>query len=334
MAPDGTYIRVSDHLPEHPKISAVGGEAGWLFVAGLCYCSRNLTDGFIPATVVARLTDLRRPNVLVGRLVEVGLWHGPDHACTTCPPAVGGFVVHDYLAYQRSAAQVADIKAKRAAAGRRGGQAKAQSERRAGTSPAVGQVDDSGAVGKVPADWQDGVTGPLVATVTPEAEADVSVPAVRETPMPGAEKSPPPVGHRARDPDVEPGGALDVDGLVAQVRALRPEWTPARIRAAVTHPRVRAHPVDVVAAAALIVAADPDTRHPGRLRHAGPWWEQARARTNPSNPPAGLERPRPRPAFDPVVNARGLAATRTALAARARRSENPDTRSEGKPNPR
>lgn len=303
MPGEGTYVRVSDHLPEHPKISAAGGEAGWLFVAGLCYCSRNLTDGFIPASVVGRLTDLRRPGVLASRLVEAGLWHGPGHGCSGCPPVAAGFVVHDYLDFQRSAGQVAEVRAKRAAAGRRGGRAKAQARHRAGTVPAGGQ---------------DGDTGPPVATGTPQTQAEVSVPSVRESPVLVAEDLPPPGSHRAREPATETG-APDVDGLVEEVRRVRPDWSAGRIRAAVTHPDVAVRPAGTVAAAVLRLAADPATRHPGRLRHPGPWWATAEADTRPAGPREGAGAVTGQvPRLDPRVNARGLAAARAALHDRRR----------------
>ncbi|HEX5496890.1 MAG TPA: hypothetical protein VFX70_20200 [Mycobacteriales bacterium] len=317
MCPDGTYIRVSDHLPEHPKISAAGGEAGWLFVAGLCYCSRNLTDGFIPAAVVGRLTDLRRPTVLAGRLVETGLWHERGHTCPTCPPVAGGYLVHDYLAFQRSAAQVADIKAKRAAAGRAGGRAKAQAGHRAATPSDTVRAGATGVAGNLPAEWQPPATGPPLASATPQAEsqADAYVPAVPQVPLPSPEQPPTPVSRRAREPGAGDVGVLDADGLVERVHRLRPDWTPARIRAAITHPDVAAHPPRVVAAAALRVAADPATRHPGRLRHPGPWWQQAATEATPTPAPPATST-LTRPPFDAETNARGRAAARQALSDR------------------
>jgi hypothetical protein len=69
-----------------------GAAAAWLYVSGLCYCSKHLTDGRIPKAIVARLTDQRKVLDLAERLVTVGLWtdEGPS------------FQVHDYLEHQRS----------------------------------------------------------------------------------------------------------------------------------------------------------------------------------------------------------------------------------------
>jgi hypothetical protein len=122
VADRGTYIKMSDSLPEHRKIVAAGGDAGWLHVCALAYCSRNRTDGFFPADLVPRLSDRRQPVKLAAKLCDVHLWHAPGHDCKKCPqPPAGEYVVHDYLEHQRSAAKIAEISGKRAASGSRGG---------------------------------------------------------------------------------------------------------------------------------------------------------------------------------------------------------------------
>lgn len=136
-----TYVRLHDGLPDHPKIAEVGGEAAWLYVSGLCYCSRQLTDGTIPVRLVARMTDLSKPEALASRLLEAKLWHPAEHDCPECPQGVGDvYVVHDYLDHQRSAADVRELSEKRAAAGRTGGKASGTSRRR----EAKGEASASG----------------------------------------------------------------------------------------------------------------------------------------------------------------------------------------------
>ena len=109
------WARFDDQFPDHPKVLAVGPEAGWLFVCGVCYCARILTDGFIPAAQVRRLADLPDSDSLASRLVDAGLWERLP----------GGYQVHDYLEYNPCAADVkadrGDLKRIRAEAGRRGG---------------------------------------------------------------------------------------------------------------------------------------------------------------------------------------------------------------------
>lgn len=114
-----TWVRLDDQFPEHPKVIGAGASATWLYVAGLCYCSRQLTDGRIPKAVVPRLTELRKPYDLAEKLVVVGLWREEP----------GCYVVHDYLEHQRSADEVRALSKARQEAGKRGGKAKANARR-------------------------------------------------------------------------------------------------------------------------------------------------------------------------------------------------------------
>lgn len=132
-----TYVKVHDGLPDHPKIIEAGGEAGWLYICGLAYASRQLTDGVISKRLVRRLTDGSNPEASASALVRVGLWHEGEHDCPSCPPAApDAYVIHDYLDHQRSASEVADLRAKRAAAGQRGGKRSGESRRAASTAEA------------------------------------------------------------------------------------------------------------------------------------------------------------------------------------------------------
>ncbi|MBE3589986.1 MAG: hypothetical protein IMW98_08510 [Firmicutes bacterium] len=112
------WVKIDDHFDEHPKLARVG-PVGWgVWLAGLAYCNRNLTDGFIPRSVAAtlacfevvdsegRVWSLARTSGMVGEdvdstwvielLVDAGLWE----------EVPGGYRVHDYLDYQPSKEQV------------------------------------------------------------------------------------------------------------------------------------------------------------------------------------------------------------------------------------
>lgn len=115
------WVRIDDAFNDHPKFALAGplGLAQW--VAGLAYCNRNLTDGFIPRAVAKRLIDWDGVGwrmwhgdvggagedadglAVSGHLVDAGLWDECD----------GGYVVHDYHEYQPRADEV---RAKRAEA--------------------------------------------------------------------------------------------------------------------------------------------------------------------------------------------------------------------------
>jgi hypothetical protein len=118
------WVRLEDGLPDHPKIDAAGGDAAWLHVCALAYCNRNLTDGYIPADRVPRLSDRKRPLQLAERLVDVGLWHRLED----------GYTIHDFLDYNPTRAAVLagreERHAAKVAAGRLGGLAKAQAQRK------------------------------------------------------------------------------------------------------------------------------------------------------------------------------------------------------------
>lgn len=99
------WVSIDDQFHDHPKAEQVGPLGRDLYVAGLEYANRNLTDGFVPKATAGRLVsfyDIPGINVtvdpydVVKLLLEVGLWDAVD----------GGFEIHDYLEYQPSADEV------------------------------------------------------------------------------------------------------------------------------------------------------------------------------------------------------------------------------------
>lgn len=97
------WAKIDDGFTDHPKVIAAGPLASWLYVCGLTYCARLLTDGFVPTGQVRKLADVDGAMELADKLVSVGLWSRVD----------GGFQIHDYLEYNPSAEKV---KAERKAA--------------------------------------------------------------------------------------------------------------------------------------------------------------------------------------------------------------------------
>lgn len=120
------WIRVDDHFNEHPKLARVG-PCGWgIWVAGLAYCNRNLTDGFIPRSVARSLGDFEFEvdgehyrlavtsgmagadmdvSWVINLLLEAGLWEDVP----------GGYQVHDFHDYQPSREKVLAEREQRAA---------------------------------------------------------------------------------------------------------------------------------------------------------------------------------------------------------------------------
>lgn len=104
-----TWIRVSDDCLEHPKFLGLSPSAVVLWLAGLQYSSRHLTDGLIPRRYVVGTEVVQRWRAPANELVTAGLWHEmPD-----------GWVIHDYLDYQRSSTQIRDQRRKGAERQRR-----------------------------------------------------------------------------------------------------------------------------------------------------------------------------------------------------------------------
>lgn len=91
-----SWAKLDDRFPDHPKVVGAGGDAAWLHVCALCYAAGQLTDGFIPESVVPRLSDRRNPMRLAAKLIAVGLWE----------PSEGGYQIHDYLEWNPSAEMV------------------------------------------------------------------------------------------------------------------------------------------------------------------------------------------------------------------------------------
>lgn len=117
------WVRLDDHFDENPKIAAVGPLGIALWVTGLAYCNRNLTDGFIPWTTAQSLLsweyldvpeeDGRRRrqeisttcgmsgntvtnNDVIRLLLDAGLWEELDN----------GYQIHDFAEFQPSKEQV------------------------------------------------------------------------------------------------------------------------------------------------------------------------------------------------------------------------------------
>lgn len=108
-----TWFKVDDSFHDHPKVFDAPDCAVALWTRAGTWSSRNLTDGFVPTGMPARLCD--DPDTAVKELVRRGLW----------TRASGGYRFHDWSDFQPSAKAVIELRAKRAAAGKRGGQAKA-----------------------------------------------------------------------------------------------------------------------------------------------------------------------------------------------------------------
>lgn len=147
------WIRVDDHFNEHPKLARVG-PCGWgIWVAGLAYCNRNLTDGFIPRAVARSLGDFEFAlDGEVYRLAITAGMGGTDLDCTWIinllvdarlwEEVPDGYRVHDYHDFQPSKDKVLAEREQKAARQQRWRNGKADTEVDASTSyPVDASVD-------------------------------------------------------------------------------------------------------------------------------------------------------------------------------------------------
>lgn len=137
------WVRLDDGILGSRKLRGASDSEWILYVSGIVWCARNLTDGII------RVDDLRHVSERVryyrraaAGLVARELWHTAEHVCPSrdCPPpGPDGWTVHDYLFYQPSKERVeAD---RRARAERQTKWRRNASRNASTTSTDVGRVD-------------------------------------------------------------------------------------------------------------------------------------------------------------------------------------------------
>src|SRR5262245_1382589 len=109
-----TWVRVEQNAPLHTKFLLAGLPAyGW-WHAALCYCNRELTDGFIPTRALMIVFPGIPPDE-VQRAIEAlvrerclhPVKHGQRPEChadsRACPSRLApedGYVIHDIFDYQ------------------------------------------------------------------------------------------------------------------------------------------------------------------------------------------------------------------------------------------
>jgi hypothetical protein len=138
------WVRIDDSFYDHPKFADVTPLSISLWIVGMAYCNRNLTDGYIPESVANRLLDFDGLSYTVATigelaaigesdctplavwdLIRVGLWHDEVHTCPSCPqPGRKRLYVHDYLSYQPSAEEIKRNSEVRSIAGKKGASAR------------------------------------------------------------------------------------------------------------------------------------------------------------------------------------------------------------------
>lgn len=199
------WVKVDDRFFDHPKARAAGKDGRALFLAGLCHSADQLTDGLISThdlALIAAKAEVR-PRATPALLVDIGLWHGPEHDCPDCgQPPEGHLIVHNFHAYQPSAASEkarrSELSRKRAEAGRLGANARWGDSKPDGKPVATGVANGWQTDGPVPVP-----DSALTSTAADETNADTQ----RQQPALVVAKAARILAQRRADkrPDVGPG---------------------------------------------------------------------------------------------------------------------------------
>lgn len=101
------WIRIDDLFATHEKVTNAGPVAQPLHMAGLCYASKHLSDGFVPKSAVPTLVNYEEIDEYFGgkayqyaikKLIDEGLWVYDEER--------RGYWIHDYLDYNPSSEEV------------------------------------------------------------------------------------------------------------------------------------------------------------------------------------------------------------------------------------
>lgn len=97
------WVKLDDGYPEHSKVTELSDAAFRTDIEGNCFTSRSRRDGHIPSSVARRMWKSR----VIEELVAARRWHdGFGCGSETCIRGDGsGYVVHDFLAYNPTAAK-------------------------------------------------------------------------------------------------------------------------------------------------------------------------------------------------------------------------------------
>jgi hypothetical protein len=93
-----SWVRLDDGFPRHPKVRRLSPVAFVLHVSAMCWSAEQLTDGMILDHQLHDVSDLSPKQVAksVAELLGRGLWEAVD----------GAYLIHDYLDYNPSRADV------------------------------------------------------------------------------------------------------------------------------------------------------------------------------------------------------------------------------------
>jgi hypothetical protein len=112
------WVKLDDGFAENEKVTGLTDRGFRLHVTALCYCGRNLTDGYVSARtlrILAAILSWANAKRWAVELAATGMW---------IPDEDGGYQIHDFHEYNPTSDEVkvkrAEISAKRREAGKKG----------------------------------------------------------------------------------------------------------------------------------------------------------------------------------------------------------------------
>jgi hypothetical protein len=253
------------NLPDLPRVQAADDAAPGAFkllMQAMAYLTRAESGGFIPDTQVPYFGP--RWKARVAALVAEGLWIREERGYRVDPEIWSEERNLNDSAERKKEADRKRVAAKRAA-------------EKAAREAAAREAGDASRDSRATCRATPGRDSRTVEKKREEKTSPPNPPKRRRRPTapPGPPllnlAATPRTGEGEESSDHEDQATAE---LVAAVRAARPDWSTAAIRKALADDRVRDRPWPLIREAALTVARDPLSQHPGRLAHDGPWWYQ------------------------------------------------------------
>jgi hypothetical protein len=185
-----TWAKIDDGFHDHPKIVGLDLQAVGLWVKALSYCSRHLTDGLVPTSMVVHLAGLPRAQAiaLARALVTAKLWE---------PVGAKGYRFHDYLTYQTSKQDVDKVRDDKRRAGRLGAQSRWQSDSSRHDSAASTKMASSSPLRSSPSGTEVSAQSPTVGDGAPRG-SDVALAPSRTKPRTEPRATAPPRQYTGR----------------------------------------------------------------------------------------------------------------------------------------
>jgi hypothetical protein len=174
-----SWLRIEGRMPHHRKIAPLSDAAFRLHVTAKAWCVEEESDGKVPTKVPATLPAAPRGkklDVIVTELVDADLWE----------PVDGGYLIHDFLVYNPSAAESEAARAAKSFAGSLGGKrsAEVRASKPQAAASANGKQEASRAQAAAQANGKQNSSPIPIPIPTPEGEIPPPPSEPRNGPLP------------------------------------------------------------------------------------------------------------------------------------------------------